>query len=213
MRSMFIIAASAAVLSFAPQVSHANDMSFGLTGGVSIPIGDYGDAFGIGAMGGVYGDMAVTPAIMLGLDVNGNFHGISSDLEDQFKNAGLANPDLSFTVIEFGLHGKWRPGSGEGPYAQAGVGIYNGRTKFEFEGFSSEDSESKFGFSVGAGFGFWHSESMTLGVQGMFHNVTDAIEEFDPATGSPTGNTKSAQYVSIGLNLGFVTSHPGSSTH
>ena len=203
MRSMIVIAASAALLTLAGTAS-ANEMSFGLKGGASIPLGDYSDAFGIGGMGGVYGDIGVTPQFLVGLDVNGNFHGISSKLKDDLNAAGLSGVKFTFDVVEVSAHGKWRPSSETGPEVEVGLGLYNGRAKLEYQGFSASNSDSKFGFSVGAGYPFWHNESMSLGVDASFHNVLDAIDEVD-SSGNFTGNTKSAQYVSVGLDLNFLT--------
>ena len=204
MRSMFVIAASAALLSLAAPAARANEMSFGLKAGASIPMGDYGDAFGPGFMGGVYGDMSVAPSFAIGVDIVGNFHSIKKDLKDELVAAGITDPKFNFTVIQFGVHGKWQQAVATGPEVQVGVALYNGHSKFEgsdptLGSFSESSSDSKFGFNVGAGYKFWHNDAMSLGLEASFHNVTDAFE--DPAT----SEKKSAQYVSVGLDLGFLT--------
>ena len=208
MRSMFVIAASAALLSLAAPAARANEMSFGLKGGVAIPTGDYGDVFGLGFMGGVYGDYGVTPQFAIGVDVVGNFHSLKSDLKDQLEAPpfGLTGVKDNFTVIQFGVHGKWQQASTTGPEVMVGVALYNGHEKFEgtdpgppVVDLSDDSSDTKFGFNVGAGYKFWHNETMTLGIEGSFHNVSDAFK--DPNT----GDSKSAQYVSVGLDLGFLT--------
>lgn len=213
MRSMFVIAASAAILSFA-SVAGANEMSFGLKGGVSIPTGDFGKAFSLGGMGGVYGDMSVAPQFAVGVDVIGNFYGLKKDLKDELIAAGVTDPKFNFTVIDIGVHGKWEQAVETGPEVQVGVGLYNGHSKFEGTeagiSFSQTSSDTKFGFSVGAGYKFWHNESMTLGLDADFNNVSDAFK--DPSS----GESKSAQYVTVGLDLGFLThgmSSGGSSMH
>lgn len=209
MRSMFVIAASAVLLSLAAPAARANEMSFGLKAGASIPMGDYGDVFGPGFMGGVYGDMGVSPTFAVGVDIIGNFHSLKSDLKDQLEAPplGLTGVKDNFTVIQFGVHGKWQQSATTGPEVQVGVALYSGKEKFEGTDpgppavdLSSDDTETKFGFNVGAGYKFWHSESMSLGLDASFHNVTDAFK--DPNT----GDSKSAQYVSVGLDLGFLTS-------
>lgn len=203
MRSMFVIAASAALLSLAAPAARANELSFGLKAGASIPMGDYGDAFGPGFMGGVYGDMGVAPNFAVGVDIIGNFHSIKSDLKDELEAAGIDDPKLNFTVIQFGVHGKWQQSATTGPEVQVGLAMYNAHSKLEGSvggvSIDSDDSDTKFGFNVGAGYKFWHSESMTLGIDASFHNVTDAFQD-------PSNNEKkSAQYISVGLDLGFLT--------
>lgn len=204
MRNSIALAGVVALLSLAPQAS-AQNFNFGLTTGASVPTGDYGDAVGPGPMFGVYGDFGLNPSVAIGADIIGNFHGMSSDLEDAFSAAGVNGFDFSFTVIEFGGHLKWRP-TPTGLWLQGGGGIYQGSTKVEYLGAEDTNSESKFGFSVGAGYDFPMRSAMNLGIVASFHNVSDAIEEFDVATGNPTGNTKAAQYVSVGANLTFLTS-------
>src|SRR4051812_27119329 len=115
MRSMFVIAASTALLSLAAPAARANEMSFGLKAGASIPMGDYGDAFGPGFMGGVYGDMGVSPSFAIGVDIIGNFHSLKSDLKDELEASGFTDPKLSFTLIQFGVHGKWQQAAATGP--------------------------------------------------------------------------------------------------
>jgi opacity protein-like surface antigen len=206
MRGMFVIAASAALLSLAAPAARANEMSFGLKGGVSIPTGDYGDTFGLGFMGGVYGDYGVTPQFAVGVDINGNFHSIKSDLKDQLEAGGITDLKANFTLIQFGVHGKWQQAVNTGPSAMVGVALYNGHSKSEGtdtsvvpnESFSETESDTKFGFNVGAGYKFWHNESMSLGLDASFHNVTDAFKD-------ENGDSKSAQYISVGLDLGFLT--------
>ena len=196
MRSMFVIAASAALLSLAAPAAHANEMSFGLKAGASIPMGDFKDAVGTGFLGGVYGDYGVTPQVAVGVDIVGNFYGESSDLKDAFAAAGLPDPKASITVIQFGVHGKWAQAVTTGPELQVGVGLYNAKPK-------DGDGVTKFGFNVGAGYKFWHNDAMTLGVEGSWHNITDAFESEDFVTGETT--KKSAQYISVALDLGFLT--------
>ena len=131
MRSMFVIAASAALLSLAAPAARANEMSFGLKAGASIPMGDYGDAFGPGFMGGVYGDMGVAPNFALGVDIVGNCHSIKSSLKDELVAAGITDPKFNFTVIQIGVHGKWQQSAASGPEVQVGVALYNWHSKFE----------------------------------------------------------------------------------
>ena len=200
MRKAMVLLGVVATLSFAT-VAHAQNSSFGLEAGMAIPTGDYGDAFGPGPMFGVFGDVGVSPNLSLGADIVGNFHGMSDTFDDGFTVTGF---DMDFTVIQFGGHAKFRPAP-EGFWLQGGLGMYNGNTKVTFPGFEDSDSVTKLGFSIGAGMDFAFNSAMNFGVMANFHNVTDALEEFDPVTGRPTGDTRSAQYVSIGATMTFLT--------
>jgi hypothetical protein len=200
MRKTVLLVGVVATLSFAT-VAHAENFDFGLEGGMSIPTGDYGDAFGPGPMFGVFGDLGVNPNLSLGADIIGNFHGMSDSFNDNFSVSGF---DVDFTVVQFGAHARFRP-TLSGLWLQGGLGAYNGHTKVTFPGFEGDDSATKLGFSVGAGMDFPFNPAMNFGLMATFHNVTDAIEEFDPTTGLATGNTRSAQYVSIGATMTFLT--------
>jgi hypothetical protein len=201
--SLAVTAAAVALLVLAP-AARAENFNFGLATGISIPTGDYGDAVGPGPMFGVTGDLDLNPSVALGADIIGNFHGMSSDLEDAFTAAGINGFDFSFTVIQFGGHLKWTPAPG-GPWLKGGLGLYQGSTRVEYLGIEDTNSEGKVGFNIGAGYEFPLRSAMNLGIHASLHNVSDALEEFDVTTGQPTGNTKSAQYVSIGLGLTFLT--------
>jgi len=203
MRTSMVLAGLVALLAFAP-AANAKTFSFGLTSGASVPTGDYGDAVGVGPMVGVFGDFDMNPQVELGADIIGNFHGMSSDLEDAFSAAGINGFDLSFTVIQFGGHLKWRPAP-TGLWVQGGAGIYQGSTKVEYLGLEDTNSESKFGFNAGVGYDFPMRAAMNLGIMANFHSVSDALEEFNVTTGQPTGDTKAAQYVSVGAMLTFLS--------
>lgn len=204
MRKGMMLVGVAALLTMAPMKAQAQNFSFGLLAGVSMPMGDYGEAVGLGPMGGVYGDFGVTPQFAIGADIIGNFHGMSSDLEDDLEAAGVTDFDFSFTVIQFGAHAKFRPAP-SGLWLQGGLGMYSGSSTVEIGGAEFDESETKFGFNLGAGFDFGSSPTMKFGLLATWHNVPDAIAEFDD-TGALTGDDTAAQYISIGAHVTFGTS-------
>jgi opacity protein-like surface antigen len=191
-------------------LAQAAPITFGLQGGVSIPMSDYGDFVKLGPQGGVFADYWVKDEFGLGADIVGNFHKGKDDLITELEDAGFTNPELSFTAIQFGVHGKWMPKmTGQiAPWLGVGVGMYNGKTTFKgsFSGvsFDEDDSSSKFGVNASGGVNFKASEMWGVGVMASFHNVTDAIDQIDPNTGESAG-TKSAQYVSVGATVTFAT--------
>lgn len=207
MRKMTVVAVMAALVLSAP-LARAEGVTFGLQGGGSIPMGDFADIFGPGPQGGVFVDFWVNPSIALGADLNGSFHKAGGQLKDDIEAAGFSPDDFKFAITEFTVHGKWKPSLGEAPAApwfQLGLGYYNGRTTIEAGSVDISDSEGKFGMSGGAGLDFKLNEALALGFNAHLHNVTDAVQEYDPNTGNPT-TTKSAQYFSLGVSLTFSTS-------
>lgn len=208
MRRITVAAAFAALVLSAP-MARAEGVTFGLQGGMAVPMGDFADAFGPGPQGGVFGDWWLNPQFALGADLNGNFHKAGGAAKDSIEAYGGSADDFRFDITQFSVHGKWKPSLGESPAApwlQLGAGIYNGRTTIDVGTFDISESESKFGIGVGAGVDFKVNESLGMGFNAQLHTVPDAIEEIDLSTGNSTGNTKSAQYFSLGLTLTFATS-------
>jgi Outer membrane protein beta-barrel domain len=167
-----------------PMAHAEGTMSFGLNGGVAMPMGDFGDAFKLGFAGGVYGDYWMNSKVAIGADVM--YNRFTGD-EDVFGSGS----DITFSDIQFGGHLKYKfpmEGSSMAPWLQGGVAAYNG--KADGSGVDG-DSSTDFGFNVGAGLGFWSNPSMGLGVVGLFHDVMTEGE--------------STQYINVGLNLTFST--------
>lgn len=198
---------SAALLLLLASSASAQNVTFGLTAGASIPTGDYGDAYKSGFEGGVMADWWMSPQLAFGLDVAGNFQTAKDDLNAYYTDVsdalgGTSNVTLKGSVIQFTAHAKLKfPMQGaSAPYVQAGLGGYNARSKLDggvFDGHT--DSVTKFGFNAGAGFDFFATPAMSLGVAGNFHDITDAFTD-------SSGDKRSAQYFQVGAVLTFSTS-------
>jgi hypothetical protein len=170
----------------------SGEMSFGLTGGMALPFGNYGDAVNTGWDGGAYGDMWMSPTTAFGADIIGNFHGGKDDVFGP-------GSDVNASIIQFGVHGIWKPAmqSNLHPWLQYGGGLYNlrqsGDAPLGVGGamVSVDDTQNKFGLNGGVGLGLWSNSSMNLGVSGMYHHIfTD---------------NEATSYMNVGLNLTFLT--------
>jgi hypothetical protein len=153
-------------------------VSFGLGGGVSIPVGSTSDALKTGwhGMALVRFKPAASP---IGFQIDGMYHrlsvedgGLDLDLSTQVLN-GTANAVFAFPVSE---ETRFRP------YLLGGVGIYN----FDLKGDdapSTTESSTDFGINAGAGFDIGFGGG-TLFVEGRFHNVfTEGTDtKFIPVT-------------------------------
>jgi len=187
-KSLFLAFAFASLM-VAPMAHAAPGMTFGLTGGAAMPMGDFSDGFNTGFNGGVYGDWWINNQFAIGADVLYN----QMSGKDEFETA-LGVDKITGTFIQFGGHVKWMfpmEGSSIAPWLQGGVAAYNGKVEVEGSGVSADDSSTDMGINVGAGLGFWSSPSMSVGVLGLFHNVMTEDE--------------STQYINLGLNLTFST--------
>jgi opacity protein-like surface antigen len=150
---------------FASAAQAQTPVSFGLGGGVTLPLGDFGDAAKTGFHG--TGLVEFQPASLpVGIRLDGTYHRIGfSDLQEDFAGEG------NFQMITGTLNGVYTfqtaAESKFHPYIIAGAGVYN--FKANFEDFD-DDSETKFGINAGAGFNMGMG-SASIFLEGRFHNV------------------------------------------
>ena len=161
------LVAFAFVAAATTSVAQAQGVGFNVGGGVSLPLGDFGDA----AKTGFHGMVGVNfqpENLPVGIRVDGMYqmYGGSDLFQTAFGDvdfrmiSGTANAVYTFTTAETSTFH---------PYLIGGVGVYNlGFTGDDADGF---DSETKFGINAGAGFNFAAGESINLFVEGRFHNV------------------------------------------
>lgn len=145
-----------AALAAAPMVAGAQEatktIGFGVSGGLSQPMGDFADAFKTGF--GVAGHVYFMPAGMPNLAIRGNvgFDRWAAKTDEEFE--GL---DANFRTLSGGADVIYRlpTSGGVRPYVLAGLGLYNGKVTFSGDGASvSSDATSKLAFGGGAGLEF-----------------------------------------------------------
>ena len=167
-------AALAAVLGTAPAAAQGAEFSLG--GGVSLPLGDFGDASSTGWHG--LAAVSFAPSTFpLGFQLDGMYQrfgvddgGIDLDLNTQLIQ-GTANAIYKFKTSE---DSQFRP------YLIGGVGVYN--FKAVGDDSPSDESNTEFGINAGAGFDI-KVGSIGAFVEGRFHNVfADENLNFIPIT-------------------------------
>jgi hypothetical protein len=161
-RSVVLGAVLMATAGAAPAVAQGAKFSVG--GGLTLPLGDFGDD----ASTGFHGLAAVgfQPAnLPVGFQIDGmyqrfGFDNVPDDFDANFQIInGTANVVYTFTTAEESTFH---------PYLIGGVGLYN----FKATGDDVPDlgSETDFGINAGAGFDF-QAGNVGLFVEGRFHNV------------------------------------------
>ena len=153
----FLSAAGAiALCATAASAQSARPVSFGITGGASVPTGDVGDGLETGYNFG--GLLQITPAISpLGLRLEGGYH--SFDFDGGNGNTRLVT-GIANGVVRF-------PGQIVRPYLIAGVGAYN--VGGEIAGVDL-DSETNVGLNGGVGIDIPLSGLSTF-VEARYHTV------------------------------------------
>ena len=176
-RSVVVGAVLMATAGVAPALGQA---SFSLGGGVTLPLGDFGDAAGTG-FHGLAGVSFVPSGSPVGIQVDGMFHRLGVDDDPVFGDVdanfqiiqGTANAVYTFTTSEESTFH---------PYLIGGVGLYN--MKLTGDDVPDDlDSETDFGINAGAGFDF-QAGAVGLFIEGRFHNVftEDESTNFIPIT-------------------------------
>lgn len=150
---------------FTTSAQAQTSVQFGIGGGLTLPLGDFGDAAKTGFQGALHAEFA--PANMpVGFRIEGMYQrlGFSDLFETAFGSgnwqiiSGTANVVYTFqTSEESTFH----------PYLIGGAGVYN--MKSNFDDFD-DDSETKFGINGGAGFNVAMGGASVF-IEGRFHNV------------------------------------------
>jgi len=180
-RIPFAIAAAAAILFSASSSSAQSNkaISVGISGGATIPVGDFGDLYTTGYNGTV-SLMFKSIGSPLGLRVDGMYNRLSVKDDASIplgggtfvKSASIAgaNANLVYSL----------PGTGMTPYLIGGAGIYS--MKVHASGFDS-DATNKFGVNGGIGASFPLS-GFNAFIEARYHHVftDESATQFIPVT-------------------------------
>lgn len=175
MRKLMVLLAVLSVGLF--QVAFAQGgVSFGVSGTVALPMGDFGSEEGLDASTG-FGGLA---NVQYGISPNIALTGSAGYLMWGGPEAEIFGTKISFdySAIPVQAGVKYLIGTAESrPYIKAETGVHMFRVKAEVGGQSETESETKFGFSGGAGYELkLGSGSTKLDISGHYQFVSK-IEE------------------------------------
>lgn len=193
--TLFATAALASAETAGAQDVTARAFTFGVSGGLSVPMGDFADGVKSGFNAGAH--LAFKPAALpFGVRVEGQFNQFDlKGLEELGENIDGSARIISGTVN--GVFGVPAASSAFRPYLIAGVGAYNERVKFDFLGESESESQTKLGINGGVGIEFGLSGLATF-VEARYHMVFD--KEDDEDTGASGKNTT---FIPISFGIKF----------
>jgi opacity protein-like surface antigen len=180
----------------------AGAMTFGVDGGVAMPMGTFGDYFKMGFMGGAFGEYGINEQFAIGVGADY----VKVGVKDEYKSlleaeasdlAGEAvTVDVTESLIPITAYVKWTPpmkDSKVSPYVEVGGGYYmmKGEIKASVAGASinASDTTNKPGFFGGAGVDYKASPQVKVGVFAKYHDI---LTEGD-----------SAQLFTAGVSVGF----------
>ena len=162
-----------AMLAVLTGAANAGSNMIGLTGGLGIPTGNYGDAAAKGWQIGATGTHMVNSQWGFGGDVA--YHAWSGSDNANAAAEVLFGPGSEFkwSAVQATAHAIMTVPTQNNvkPYAKVGAGLYNVGLKLDTPTSNTSDSKSEFGFNVGGGFNVLTHSNMTWGLNGAYHMV------------------------------------------
>jgi opacity protein-like surface antigen len=196
----------------AQQAGAARAFTLGASGGLGVPVGDFGERVKTGFNVGAH--LAFKPAVLpFGVRVEGQFNrfGIKGVGLDDLGGGDIDGEFDEEFPFDFDIDGNARIISGTingvlgvpaassavRPYLIGGAGVYNEKVSINILGLSVSDSRNKFGLNGGAGIEFGLG-GLAAFIEARYHVIFDA--EDDEETGASGSNT---QYVPISFGIKF----------
>jgi len=163
-----------AMLAVLAGAANAATNTIGLTGGMGIPTGNYGDAAGNGWQIGATGTHMVNSQWGFGGDLAYHAWGGSDNANAAAETVFGPGSEFKWSAIQATAHAlmAFPTQSNVKPYATVGAGLYNIGLKLDSPAGNTSDSKSKFGFNVGGGVNFPTKSNMTWGFSGTYHMVS-----------------------------------------
>jgi len=163
-----------AMLAVMAGAANAGTNTIGLTGGLGVPTGNYGDAAGNGWAIGATGTHMVNSQWGFGGDLAYHAWGGSDNANAAAVVAFGPGSEFKWTAIQATAHAlmSFPTQSNVKPFAMVGAGLYNVGLKLDSPSGNVSDSKSKFGFNVGGGLNFATKNNMTWGFSGTYHMVS-----------------------------------------
>lgn len=162
-----------AILAVLAGAANAGTNTIGLTGGLGIPTGNYGDAAAKGWQIGATGTHMVNTQWGFGGDVVYHAWGGSDQANAAAVQVFGPGSEFKWSAIQATAHAlmAFPTTSNAKPYAKVGAGLYNVDLKLDSPLGNTSESKSKFGFNVGGGVNFLTKSNMQWGLSGAYHIV------------------------------------------
>lgn len=152
----------------------------GVSGGLGLPMGDFGDGYKMGFGGGVAGKYMLNEKLAVGLNIG--YYSFTA--KDEFGGS-----DVKFSAMPItGLINYYFATEGFKPYVGADLGFYSCKSKTNFMGVDFSATATKFGFAPTVGFAYGLSDKMDLDVNAKYHFIS----------------TEGSSTSFLGINVGLI---------
>jgi outer membrane protein W len=167
----------------------------GPTAGMSLPTGNYGDAATTGWHGGAMCNYNMNSGWGIGATIAYHSWGGSDQLNAAAAAAFGAGSKIDWSAIQLTPEASYhfRTSSSVKPYAMAGLGLYDLKSKLTTPTGNTDVSKSKVGFNFGGGMDFASHGTTTWGIDTAYH-VISAQNDF----GTNVNN------LTVGLHMQFA---------
>jgi len=178
--------------------SSSGTFCIGPTAGMSLPTGNYGDAASTGWHGGVTCDYNMNNGWGFGADLAYHSWSGSDALNAAAEAAFGTGSKIDWTAIQLTPQASYhfRTNSSVKPYAMAGVGLYDLKSKLTSPSGNTDASKSKVGFNFGGGMDFATHGSTTWGLDTAYHIISTSSD-----FGTDVNN------FTVGLHMNFGMGH------
>lgn len=167
---------------FPAPAARAGGYSVGVTGGLGAPVGDFKDAFNSGWNLGCTADHSFSALWVAGVDAGLHSWNGSDGYEGGLAALALllgapagTTIDSKLTALQYGVHVTLTPSASRRvrPYVQVGAGGYNLKESLDSNDpdFVGDESKNLFGWNAGVGADFAMTPTLSLGLDGRYHQV------------------------------------------
>ena len=140
------VAAAAVMVAPAMLSAQSSAVGFGVSGGLSVPTGDFGDAVDAGYS--IAGHVFLKPSSMKSLrfrgDVSFDRYSYKGNVDGNFRSLGFVGNALHDLTSSGGVR----------PYVLGGLGAFNGKTTRKSGSLTVSTSDTNVGLQVGGGLNF-----------------------------------------------------------
>jgi opacity protein-like surface antigen len=153
-------------------------MWIGFNGGVGMPIGSFADQASTGFNIGVVADIVVRGPWAFGGELSWHGYGGNDDFEKDLTAVQGEPVDVSIGMIPIIAHARYRIATDDPlvPFVRGGLGLYNIRSRQEWNTGRRDRSATDFGFVAGGGVEYLASQNMAWGAELLYQYIATSDE-------------------------------------
>jgi opacity protein-like surface antigen len=141
-----------------------SQIKVGVSGGIAMPMGDFGDLCKMGFGGGVTGKYMLNETMAVGASIGYQMFGPKEELPSGYDFKLAIMPIVGNFTYYFGTEGFK-------PYAGIDAGFFMAKTTIKIAGVEGSESSSDMGFAPTVGFEYGLSDKLALDVNAKYNYI------------------------------------------